>query len=128
MSSVTLLFVAVTASARLSLMTTTPSLSTPVITLQETSVPTALPQPSSSSRNTDESFPTMTVGIATGVGGGSLLAMFIVLVIIAVFLLIRRSRRKGKYSLSASQDHHVVDNPLYDNQGKNCFLAIAVAH
>ena len=84
---------------------------------------TALPQPSSRSGNTDESFPAMTAGIATGVVGGSLLAMFIVLIVVAVFLLI--IRRKRKYSLPAGQDHHcnhALDNPLYGHQGKHIII------
>jgi len=66
---------------------------------------------------TDESFPAMTVGIAAGVGGGFILAMFIVVIVIAVFLLVWR--RKRKYSLNADQDHYdrVLNNPLYDHQG-----------
>ena len=108
-------------SARLLLSTTTFSLNTPVIILQDSSIaevsPSTLPQPSSRGGNmqfTDENFPATTVGIAAGVGGGFLLAMFIALVVIAVFLLVWRRKRKYSYSLPAD---HVVDNPLYDDQG-----------
>jgi len=125
MSSVTLSFVTVTASATLSPTTTTSSLSTAVITLQHSSIadvlPTNLPQPSSRGEKnmqfTDERFPALTVGIAAGVGGGFLLAMFIVVIVIAVFLIFWR--RKRKYSLNADQDHYdrVLNNPLYGHQG-----------
>ena len=123
MSSDSLPVVTVTTSARLSPSSKTSSLSTPVKTLQETSIadvlPTTLPQPTSRSGHmqfTDDSFPAMTVGIATGVAGGSLLAMFTVLIVVAVLLLIRK--RKRKYSLAAGQDHHHdFNNPLYGDQG-----------
>jgi len=62
---------------------------------------------------TDESFPAMTVGIATGVGAGLLVAMFIVLIVIAVFLLVWRRNRK--YSLPTDR---VLENPTYGHQGK----------
>ena len=52
---------------------------------------------------TDESFPAMTVGRATGVGAGFLLAMFVVVIVIAVFLLVWR--RKRKYSLPPMHGH-----------------------
>jgi len=52
---------------------------------------------------TDESFPAATFGIATGVGAGFLLAIFIVLIVIAVFLLVWR--RKRKYSLPSVHGH-----------------------
>ena len=66
---------------------------------------------------TDERFPATTVGIATAVSGGFLLAMFIVVFVVAVFLL--SWRRKRKFSLNADQDHydHVLNNPLYGHQG-----------
>jgi len=108
-------------SARLLPTTTTSSLNTHVIILQDSLIaevsPTTLPQPSSRGGNmqfTDESFPATTVGIAAGVGGGFLLAMFIALIVIAVFMLVWRRKRKYSYSLPAD---HVVDNPLYDDQG-----------
>ena len=101
-------------------LTTTHSLSTPVTILQDSSIadalPTTLPQPSSrggNTQSTDESFPTTTVGIAAGVSGGFLLAIFIVLIVIAVFPLIWR--RKRKYSLPTD---HVLENPMYGHQGK----------
>jgi len=87
-------------------------------------LPTTLPQPSSRGGNmqfTDESFPATTVGIATGVGGGFLLAMFIVVFVVAVFLLIWR--RKRKYALNDNdnqendRDDDLLNNPLYGHQG-----------
>jgi len=65
---------------------------------------------------TDESFPIMTVGIATGGGGSFLLAIFIVIIIVTVFLLIWRRSTRRKYSYSLPVDR-VVDNPLYGDQG-----------
>jgi len=77
---------------------------------------TTLPQPSSRGGNmqfTDESFPATTFGIATGVGAGFLVAIFIVLIVIAVFLLVWR--RKRKYSLPTD---HVLKNPMHGHKGK----------
>jgi len=107
-------------NARPSLTTTTHSLSTSVMLLQDSSIadalPTTLPQPSSrggSMQFTDESFPAATFGIATGVGAGFLLAICIVLIVIAVFLLVWR--RKRKYSLPTD---HVLESPMHGHKGK----------
>ena len=55
----------------------------------------------------------MTVGIATGVGAGFLLAMFVVVIVIAVFLLVWR--RKRKYSQPTD---HVLESPMHGHKGK----------
>ena len=94
MSSVSLPLVTITDSAKLSPTTTTPFLSTSMMI-------------------TDESFPAATFGIATGVGAGFLLAIFIVIIVIAVFLLVWR--RKRKYSLPTD---HVLESPMHGHKGK----------
>ena len=58
----------------------------------------------------------LTVGTVAGVGGTFLLAVIIVVFVLTVLLLFRR--RKKKYSVSADTDEHILQNPLYGDQGQ----------
>jgi len=79
------------------------------------------PKPSVSSSNIgsgnmESSFSVSTVGTVAGVGGSFLLAVIIVVLVITVLLLVRR--RKKKYSVSIDTDEHILQNPLYGDQGQ----------
>ena len=61
------------------------------------------------------SFSVSTVGTVAGVGGTFLLAVIIVVFVVTVLVLFRR--RKKKYSISNDTDEHILQNPLYGDQG-----------
>ena len=78
------------------------------------------PKPSVSSSNIgsgnmESSISVSTVGTVAGVVGSFLLAVIIVVLVITVLLLFRR--RKKKYSVSIDTDEHILQNPLYGDQG-----------
>ena len=65
--------------------------------------------------NMESSISVSTVGTVAGVVGSFLLAVIIVVLVITVLLLFRR--RKKKYSVSIDTDEHILQNPLYGDQG-----------
>ena len=79
------------------------------------------PKPSVSSSNIgsgnmESSFSVSTVGTVAGVGGSFLLAVIIVVLVMTVLLLVRRTKKK--YSVSIDTDEHILQNPLYGDQGQ----------
>ena len=96
--------------------------STPATSLTSgTPVISVSPKPSVSSSNIgsgnmESSFSVSTVGTVAGVVGSFLLAVIIVVLVMTVLLLVRR--RKKKYSVSIDTDEHILQNPLYGDQGQ----------
>ena len=76
---------------------------------------TSVSSPSSELDNMEGSFSVSTVGTVAGVGGTFLLAVIIVVFVVTVLVLFRR--RKKKYSISNDTDEHILQNPLYGDQG-----------